>query len=893
MKTASSLLIVACTLCLPRSGWAQATTSAGPSSASRTAASMLRSYCIECHGPETQEAGLRLDTLADLVSDASNTPASEDARRLGQTLERVLKAVRNGKMPPEGTLAPSPSQRAELVAWLGHGLHATAESVRRSRGPRTRRMTVEEYNFTMQTLFGVPAEFADMLPPDPVAETGYRNQRAHLGLSSLQVEAYLDSARRAVHRYLQFGEPVSRSLRYQIEFEELFYATADRYETRARAPQPLEAAAFAARRSANATSRAVYIDPLGPRLPGAASDDEALRAAIPKLNQQYIAIPERLAVGELLVRIRAAGTADRDGRFPRLRVEAGITLGDGCSIDKRVIGEVDVMAPRDDPATYQFRVRLEDIPTKGPLSDESTFDRLSVFDMDQLFLSNVSPDPRAIFGLGRGAYRTPEAGSERIAEPLQQMAEAGCNLLYLDSLEIEMLPGVGRANHTYRWHLPSAGAFESRDAETAVARELLTRFLREAWRRPVSSSEIADKVALFESLRARKLSFEESLRETLVAVLVSPEFLFLDLHAPSAAASEKRVAAHQLASRLSYLLWLTAPDEHLRTCAADGSLLQHDVLRREAQRLMAVPRSRRFLESFCRQWLRLDKRENVAVDRQRYPSYDEDLAADCERETLAYFVDVFRSDASALDLIDSDYALLNDRLAAHYGLEWSHGGDLKKVPLPADSVRGGLLTQASLLTMNSDGADSHPIRRGVWLLDRLLNDPPPPPPPNVPEIDARDPDFRGLTLRQRIERHRQQASCRSCHEQIDPWGLVFENFDATGRWRDSIPVSEKGPEGNRRRMPVDASATLPGGQRIDGIVELKHYLREQRSTHFADALVHHLVTYAIGRAPDFADRVAVDQIAKRFRESDYRLPQLVLAIIESPLFRRARAQAAE
>jgi hypothetical protein len=210
-------------------------------------------------------------------------------------------------------------------------------------------------------------------------------------------------------------------------------------------------------------------------------------------------------------------------------------------------------------------------------------------------------------------------------------------------------------------------------------------------------------------------------------------------------------------------------------------------------------------------------------------------------------------------------------------------GELHRVQLPRDTPRGGLLTQASMLTMNSDGIDAHPIRRGVWLLDRLLNDPPPPPPPNVPQIDQEDADFRGLSLKQRIQRHREPGSCRNCHQGIDPWGLPFESFDATGHWRITARDDQKGPE-SASRDPIDSAATLPDGTVIDGIRDLKIYLIEHRVEQFIRSLVHHMVTYAIGRKPDFADRRELEAIHRRFADSGYRLKELVLAVFESPVF---------
>lgn len=828
---------------------------------------VLERFCIECHSDDVREGGIRLDAIVDAVKPSD-----------GDTLAKVLEVVSGGEMPPQDADHPSPRQRASLVSWLRGQIPRLREAIRAQRPSANRRLTAEEYNFRMQDLFGVDSRFDDLLPADPISPSGYRNSSQLLGLTTLQLEAYLASARRAVDRYVRFGAAPDHSVRYHIELEDLFYSTKKRYETLKRAPQPISAEAFS-RRSTEPASPAEYADPLGPALPGAHSEEEAFRAAIPKLNEHYVGLPQRLGIGEMVVRIRAAGTADRDGRFPRMRVQAGVSLGDGCSVDKRVLGETDVTAPLDAPGTYQFRIRLEDVPTKGPLDADESFDRLSVFDMDHVFISNISPDHRAIFDLGQGSYASPSAGTAATTDAIRKMEKSKVNFLHLDSVEIEMLPGVGGNNADYRWTFPRSDSSNNADEQERTANDALGRFMAEAFGRPIKPMELQIKLELYRRLRSHGFSFRKSLRETFAATLVSPSFLYLQTGA-SKHQDFEFMRPYQLASRLSHLIWLSSADEALKNRAANRSLLRRDVLREEAKRLLGDPRSRRFLESFCRQWLRLDKYDTVSVDREIHQSYDEDLAASSLRETLEYFVEVFESDASALDLLDCDYAMLNDRMARHYGIDGVHHGGFQRVRLGPDSVRGGLLTQSSLLTMNSDGVDSHPIRRGVWLLDRLLNDPPPPPPPQVPQIDEDAPDLRGLTLKQRIELHRQPSSCRGCHRRIDPWGTVFENFDAIGCWRDRI---ERRQSSNPAR-PIDASATLPGGQRIADTSELKRYLRSHQAEAFADALVHHMVTYTLGRAPDFGDQPELDLISRRFAETDYKLSELVLAIVESSLF---------
>lgn len=836
----------------------------------QAATALLEQYCLECHGPDVQEGNLRFDQFGPI----------EEHAGASATTEKMLRALRELKMPPEDAETLPQQNREKLIAWLERQLRQWDESsIQQGALDGNRRLTIEEYNYTLQALFGVDATFNDQLPADPISEHGYRNATERLGLSSLQLEAYLDSARRAVGRYVQFGPLEQQPLRYFIELEDLYYSTAERYQSRKRAPRPQDEQTFFAKRTANGQSPPEYVDPLSPTPPGATSDDEMWRAAIPKLHQQYVAIPERLPMGELIVRVRAAGTVGRDGRPPRLRVEAGITLGDGCSIAKRSLGEVDVRARREEPEIYEFRIRLEDVQTKGPLSEVDSFDQLSMFDMDQIFLSNISCDERAVFGLSRCARSDLLKGSAAIADEIAGMRDAGLNMLHLDSIEIEMLPGLGVNNADYRWtiHRPTES-----DDPAGLAANLLNRFMQAAYRRPIADEELARKLKLFQDLIAQQYSFEESLRETLAAVLVSPSFLFLEPTAGTLASAQvgETLPAYQTASRLSYLLWLSPPDEVLMKRAREGALTNSDGRRREAERLLADARSQRFLESFCRQWLRLDKHAHIAVDRTRYPTFDEDLAEMSIRETLEFFTHVVRSGGSALDLLDSDYAMINDRLARHYGIDGVTSGDFQRVQLRGDSPRGGLLTHASLLTMNSDGVDSHPVRRGVWLLERLLNDPPPPPPPQVPELDAQSPDLRGLSLKQRIELHREPSACQNCHRQIDPWGIAMEQFDATGQWRTRVTARGE----DEQSQLVESASVLPDGHEISGAEDLKYYLRKQRAEQFASGLVHHLLTYTMGRAPRYSERREVERIEAQFEESGYRVDHLILAIVESELF---------
>ena len=244
-----------------------------------------------------------------------------------------------------------------------------------------------------------------------------------------------------------------------------------------------------------------------------------------------------------------------------------------------------------------------------------------------------------------------------------------------------------------------------------------------------------------------------------------------------------------------------------------------------------------------------------------------------QTESIALFEEALRENRSVLEFIHADYVIVNERLALHYGISDVYGTDFQKVNLPPKDVRGGLLTQPGLLAMNSDGKDSHPLKRGIWLLESLLNDPPPPPPAAVPEIDLSDPEILEMTLKERMEDHRNDPACFSCHAKIDPWGIAFENFDATGSWRDNIDGK-----------PVDASAMLFNKQELKGIDGLKRFLLENRQDQFCRAITYKLATYALGRPISFADRASIDDLAAKLRNKGDGLTDLVSLIVTSDLF---------
>ncbi|MDG2219838.1 MAG: DUF1592 domain-containing protein [Rubripirellula sp.] len=462
--------------------------------------------------------------------------------------------------------------------------------------------------------------------------------------------------------------------------------------------------------------------------------------------------------------------------------------------------------------------------------------------------------------------------------------------LVVDYLEFEgPIYGDWPPRHHTRL-LPPSKAPERDRAQQAIA-----SLMERAYRRPVTELDIAPVLDLYDEIRPTASSFEDAMRDSLAMVLVSPQFLYLfetnvdDSSQGNLQASDqdksRQLSQYELASRLSYLLWSTMPDEQLMAVAKAGRLKRGEVMERQVRRMIADPRSENFVINFTSQWLDLSGLDRVAINPNYYPEFDESLKPMMKRETQAFVGEILRHDLSALNLIDSDFVMLNEPLAKHYGLATSagspRGGDFERVELRPEDQRGGLLTQGSFLMINSNGEDSHPIRRAVWVLDRLLDDPPAPPPPDVPELDSEQADFAKLPLKKQLEVHRTKDACNDCHRNIDPWGVAFESYDAVGLRRASVlrRVGKKTVLGL-----VDDVATLPNGAEIEGVEGLKTYLLQNDRDRFARALVSKLLAYGMGRTLIFEDRLAVEALVESFEQNDYRLSDLMVAIAQSEAF---------
>ncbi len=417
------------------------------------------------------------------------------------------------------------------------------------------------------------------------------------------------------------------------------------------------------------------------------------------------------------------------------------------------------------------------------------------------------------------------------------------------------------------------------ETRTKCVREIIRNFAERAYRRPLSGIEVSRLANLVDYATQEGASFERGIQLVVQAVLASPHFLFRT-ELPDKRVDDGRVTNdYQLATRLSYFLWSSMPDDTLFELAEEDELHNPDVLEEQVLRMLADPRSVALVENFAAQWLQIRNLDLVDPDQNRFPGFDDDLRAAMRRETELFFESLIREDRSVLEMIDADFTFLNERLAKHYGINGVEGDAFRRVEL-ADRTRGGVLTQASVLTVTSNPTRTSPVKRGKWVMEQLLAVTPPEAPPNVPQLEDAGRKLEG-TLRQKMEQHRSDPSCAICHAQMDPLGFGLENFDAVGAWR----TKDEG-------LPIDASGELPSGATFAGPAELKQILLE-RGDDFRRCIAEKLLVYAIGRGLTHNDECVVDEIVTALREGDDRFSQLVLAIVRCDAFNPGQSTGAE
>ncbi len=871
----------------------------------------LQKNCAVCHSGAAPKAGLDLAKLAYEPANPDNFNA----------WVKVHDRVSAGEMPPAGMPKPGAASEKQFVDGLAATLTSYEQAANAERGRAgLRRLNAYEYENSIRDLLSAPwVQIKDKLPQDGVANRLNKVGGA-LDISHIQLSRYMTSSDYAMR------EAMAAKLAQRESTVTRIYAREERTLT----------GNFRPREGSTRTDRHTF-----PVLDSHAQPD--VRAGRSPLSSAET--KEREAVGRVSSIFSDAGgfswsgfRAPAAGRY-RVRVK-GYTIwvsGGGLShwnyegfgeqkapyfyapcwfcpnldevwpgrrsepigVYAQSAGQSRPLAEFDfttEPTVSEVEVMLA--PNEVIQTDSMRFFRTRVNGTEESYINPLAQRD----GIPGVAFQWIE-----IEGPLQDGdADAGYRAMFGDlpmrrlaegeaggvMVPVVTTPGAG-ANGGGRGGRPGQRQETAMDVVSEHPREdadrLLRAFITRAYRRPVQEAHVRRFQELFGQEFALGHGFAKSLLAAYTAVLASPEFVFVQ-------EESGQLSSYALATRLALFLWNTAPDAELRTLAASGRLTNPEVLRAQTERLLNDPKSRRFVDAFTDYWLDLRKIDDSSPSTTLYNDYelDDPLKLAAVEETRLFVQELLRADLPARNIIDSNFTFLNERLAAHYQIPGVSGAKMRKVTLPKDSVRGGLLTQASVLKVTANGTTTSPVVRGVWIMERILGFQAAPP-PNVPAVE---PDIRGaVTIRQQLEKHRADASCAACHRKIDPPGFALESFDVMGGWRDRYravsddakPEPGIGLSGQRYMfhygLPVDSAGAMPDGNTYQNVREFKQLLLKNEEQTVARNLAAQLTTYATGAPVGFTDRKRVEEILEKSRGSGYGVRSIVHGIIQSDLFR--------
>jgi hypothetical protein len=559
------------------------------------------------------------------------------------------------------------------------------------------------------------------------------------------------------------------------------------------------------------------------------------------------------------VRIQASGIRPLGGQPAHLSI--GKKTGEE-TVDGLI--EFDLTAPEDKPQVYEFEVFLE-----MPMTLEFCVVATDVVDRRQ------GAAFRNALGSRSGYLFTHSSETMLLNPNAPQMFDDKGNGVFstvlLDWIEWEG-PLVSESEKAHRVDLVPPD-----DATPEVVAEHLQRFAERAWRRPVRKEELEQYLQSYRTERDAGEKLADAYRVALQGVMTSRHFIYL---VEGDTVARERLTDSELASRLSYFLWSSMPDDAL-FAAAKSSTLNGEGLKKEVDRMLADSKASRFIDDFARQWLQLHRVGMFPPDKKLYPTYDAWLEESMRNEPVEFFRELFSKNMPIDGFVESDWTIANARLCDFYGLPEPKSDGFQRVSLKPENRRGGLLTMGAVLGLTSDGTRHRPVHRGVWLSEVVLGKPPPPPPANVPAIEPPTPQSPKATLRQKIEAHREDANCAACHAKIDPLGLAWDNYDAVGQWR----THEKVPAGVGSDPIIDSSGLMPDGRAFKDATEFKQRLLEDRDK-LARAFIDHLCTYALRRALAFDDQDDLNAIQAEAKKSNYRIKDIVRAVAMSELLRK-------
>jgi mono/diheme cytochrome c family protein len=780
----------------------------------------LETHCLRCHGPEKEKGDLRIDQLS------RDFKLGADTHHWAEVIEQV----NSGEMPPKKEKKPTQAEIAAFVSSLDARIKEGKAARMAARPPVAHyRLSRKEYQNTVYDLLGVrydPAKPGEL--NEDTLWHGFERIGSELSLSPSHVDRYYRAAELVLDRAFPTATSEARKIRKTAA--EIRYnggkdqqAALDRFGIK----RPLRYLLF----------------------PG------DVKSA---LTPHWLGKTGPEHSGLYKLRIQASGIRPIGGQTAHLSI--GKKTGEE-TVDGLI--EFDITAPEDKPQVYEFEVFLE-MPTS----------------LDFCVVATDVVDRRqgAAFrnALGGSGYVFTHSSETYLLNPnAPQMFDGQGNGLFstviLDWVEWEG-PLVSEAEKSRRKDVVPPD-----DTTPEVVATYLQRFAERAWRRPVTTEEIEQYLKSYREERDAGEKLADAYRVALQGVLTSRHFIYLVEGDPVA---RERLTDSELASRLSYFLWSSMPDDALFT-AAKGGTLNGDGLKKEVDRLLADGKASRFIDDFSRQWLQLHRVGMFPPDKKLYPTYDAWLEDSMRAEPVEFFREMFAKNLPIDGFIHSDWTVVNARLCEFYGLPESKTGAFERVSLKPENRRGGLLTMGAVLGLTSDGTRHRPVHRGVWLSEVVLGKTPPPPPANVPAIEPPTPQSPKATLRQKIEGHRNNANCAACHAKLDPLGLAWDNYDAIGQWR----THEKIVAGVGNDPVINAAGEMPDGRAFKDSTEFKQRLLEDRDE-IARAFIEHLCTYGLRRALSIDDQDDLNAIQAEAKKSQYRIQDIVRAVAMSELMQK-------
>ena len=768
---------------------------------------VLTQYCITCHNQKLKTGGLELDKL--------------DLQNVGlqaETWERVVRKVRAGMMPPAGARRPDRATLDGLAGAVEAALDRAAEAHPNPGRTPLHRMNRAEYANAIRDLIAVDADPTTLLPADD-SSNGFDNIADVLGVSPALLERYVSAAAKISR--LAVGDPETAPL------DVTYTVKGDLSQT-----ETLEGLPFGTRGGA------------------------IIRHNFP-------------LDGEYRIKLSLA------------KLSFGQVFGEGAEgqeLEVTLNGERVKLYKLDEVAMFFMR----EIPGKPfplePLSDAKE-ERVKMSpDIHLEFPLQVKAGPQTM-GVAF-LLKNNDAIEDLVHRPGASTFDSNIGMQY----GYDTVPHLARVDITGPYKATGSGDTPSRRRifvcqpantgdELPCARRIIANLVRRAYRRAPGENDLESLLSFYQQERNRTGRFEGGIEMALRRILADPEFIFRFEPPPASAAPGHpyRISDTELASRLSFFLWSSIPDEELLNLAIQNKLHEPAVLARQTRRMLADPRARALVNNFAEQWLYLRDLKNANPDSREFPDFDDNLRQAFQRETEMLFESVVHEDRSVLDLLNADYTFVNERLAKHYGIPGVYGPDFRRVAVPRDARRG-LLGQGSFLLVTSNANRTSPVQRGKWVLENLLGSPPPLPPPNVPPLKENSNGTVASSVRERMQEHRANPVCAGCHKIMDPIGLALENFDGVGRWRDTDSGAK-----------IDGSGQLVDGTPIDGPSSLRQALLN-RPEAFVGTMTEKLLMYGAGRETKYYDMPVVRSVMREAAPDRYRFSDLVLGIVKSAPF---------